>query len=731
MDLACPRYVPSTRDPTPPAISKPARARPNEEAGRRRHGRRRWPWIVGALALALIAFFALFDWNLLRGPAERFASNSTGRTVTIGHLDVRWHWLTPQVVLTDMTIGNPEWGGSDPMGRAGEVMFNVRLMSLLTRNIVIPHLRLKDAEVNFMRDSSGRSNWRFREGDQKGKRNVQVLTLALDNASVGLGDDLHNLSIQLHGFTRKEAPYETRIGFAGTWHTGTFEGTADTGSILSLRGSTQPFPIRIVGRAGKTNIRAEGEVADVTRFRHIDADFAINGPSLASLYPVLGLALPDTPPYQARGRLKRDDSMYAYENFTGKIGASDIAGTARYELRKPRPILSADLRSQTLALADLGPVVGLQSRGTEPGSAKRAVDASGGKIFPDHPFNLEKLNSMDGDVKLAATHLRLPEQVPLENFKVHAKLDAGVLNLDPMTFGFAGGDIVSKVVLDARNDPIAADISADFKRVKLSELLPTLDKVKQSGGSLGAQVRLKGRGNSVAAMMGTANGTVAAGMAGGRVSELAVWLVNLNGGELIPLLFGGDRPTPVRCAAAAMDVNGGVGTIGMFVFDTEESRITADGNVDFRNERLDVTLRPEAKKPGLLSIRGPIHIHGPFRKPAFAVAPQSIARGVGAIALGLVNPLLALVPLVETGGGQDANCAAVLAPVKGALAQSGKSAAEAPAKGEPARREDPAPIVNVPANKATASRSRDGTVGLEQKSERQPPAPIVDVPPKK
>jgi hypothetical protein len=232
-------------------------------------------------------------------------------------------------------------------------------------------------------------------------------------------------------------------------------------------------------------------------------------------------------------------------------------------------------------------------------------------------------------------------------------------------------------------------------------------------------------------MMGSANGSIAAGMAGGRVSELAVWLVNLNGGELIPLLFGGDRPTPVRCAAAALDVKSGVGTIGMFVFDTEESRITADGVVDLRNERLDVTLRPEAKKPGLLSIRGPIRIHGPFRDVDFAVAPQSIARGVGAIALGLVNPLLALIPLMETGGGEDANCAAVLAPVKGALAQSGKSPADAPAKGEPARRDDPAPIVNVPPGKATASRARDGTVGLEQKGDQQPPAPIVNVPPKK
>jgi uncharacterized protein involved in outer membrane biogenesis len=324
---------------------------------------------------------------------------------------------------------------------------------------------------------------------------------------------------------------------------------------------------------------------------------------------------------------------------------------------------------------------------------------------------------MDADVRLAAARLRLPEQVPLQDFSTRAHLEAGVLTLDPMNFGFAGGDIVAKIMLDARNDPLAGNVAVDFKRIKLSELFPTLDKLKQSGGSLGAQARLSGRGNSVAALLGSANGTLAAGMAGGRVSELAVWLVNLHGGELIPLLFGGDRPTPVRCGATVLDVKNGVGTIELLIFDTEESRITGSGSVDLKNERLDIALRPEAKKPGLGSIRGPIRIHGSFSDVDFAVAPQSIARGIGAIALGFVNPLLALLPLVETGPGEDANCRAVLQPVKGAVQQSGKSVNDAPAGGG-GKRDAPAPIVEAP-----AKGSPNG--------DRQPQAPIVDVPPKK
>jgi uncharacterized protein involved in outer membrane biogenesis len=610
---------------------------------------------------------------------------------------------------------------------ARELQFTVRLPSLLTSEIIVPYLRATDTDINFVRDALNRVNWKFGDPDQPSKRGVNVRTLTLNDVRVNYRDLLYDMWADLHGFSRNEGPYETRIGFAGRWLNAPFEGTADTGSIVSLRGSDRPFPMRIVGKAGRTSVQAEGQVIDITRFRHIESDFAISGPSLATLYAPLRVALPETPPYRARGRLKRQGDVYSYENFQGRIGNSDVAGSGRYELRKPRPFLTADVRSKLADIADLGPVVGKDdpartnaAQSTAGATTSPPRRAQSDSVFPQRDFNLEKLNAMDADVRIVADRLRLPEQIPLENFSTHARVEAGVLTLDPLKFGFAGGDIVGTVVLDARENPMAGRTDVNFKRVKLSQLFPTVERLKQSGGSLGAQVRLAGRGNSVADLVGTSNGTVTAGIAGGRVSELAVWLVNLNVGEVIPLLFGGDRPTRVRCGAVALDVKDGVGTISSFVFDTEESRIEGGGSVDLKNERLDITLRPEAKKPGLLSLRGPIRIYGPFRDANFAISSQSIARGAGAVALGVVNPLLALIPLIETGPGEDTDCRAVLEPVRGAIRQSGKSVKEAPVAGEKVSRPDgQAPIVDAPPGKGSSN------------AERQPEAPIVDAKPGK
>ncbi len=108
--------------------------------------------------MVLALFVGLFDWNTLRGPVERYAGRVTGRVVSIGHLDVKTSLPAPAVVLSDVTFGNPEWVAAQPMGRARELRFTVRLASLLTDEMRVPYMKLTNAEVGFVRDAQGRAN---------------------------------------------------------------------------------------------------------------------------------------------------------------------------------------------------------------------------------------------------------------------------------------------------------------------------------------------------------------------------------------------------------------------------------------------------------------------------------------------------------------------------------------------------------------------------------------------
>ena len=97
--------------------------------------KRRWPWVAGALTLALVLFIVIFDWNWFRGPLERYLGESTGRPVRIGHLDVELA-LPPRVIISDLSVGNAEWAGKAPLAALRELMFSVSVPSLFTNNIM-------------------------------------------------------------------------------------------------------------------------------------------------------------------------------------------------------------------------------------------------------------------------------------------------------------------------------------------------------------------------------------------------------------------------------------------------------------------------------------------------------------------------------------------------------------------------------------------------------------------
>jgi hypothetical protein len=129
--------------------------------------------------------------------------------------------------------------------------------TLLTHEIVISHLRLTDADIGFMRLADGRANWRSREDKEPGRRNVRVSTLAVADARVTYRDALYRVEADVRGYTRNDGPYETRIQFTGEWRDGGFEGVADTGSVLSLRGSAGRFCFRAVLKRGQDHFEAD------------------------------------------------------------------------------------------------------------------------------------------------------------------------------------------------------------------------------------------------------------------------------------------------------------------------------------------------------------------------------------------------------------------------------------------------------------------------------------------
>ena len=110
------------------------------------------------------------------------------------------------------------------------------------------------------------------------------------------------------------------------------------------------------------------------------------------------------------------------------------------------------------------------------------------------------------------------------------------------------------------------------------------------------------------------------------------------------------------------------------VFDTAISNIQGEGQIDFKQEQLDIRLDAKPKRKSIFVARTPIHIEGPFSKPDYTLeAGPLLARGGAAAALSVLNPIAAVLALVETGPGRDANCTQLMAKVADAQREAKRS----------------------------------------------------------
>jgi uncharacterized protein involved in outer membrane biogenesis len=631
---------------------------------------RRHPWRValGLLAIALVVLVLLWDWNWFKRPIERQVSARTGRSFHIdGDLDVDLG-RTLTIRADGLRLGNAGWAREPEMASVRRLEFDLRFWPLLRGQAQVPRIVLDRPVLHLQRNRAQEGNWDF--GDGGGElpefRNVRIADGALSYYEPAKKTDIR---LAIGSKARRDGDAEPPIALdgGGRWNGNrlTLSGTAE--SPLELRDTARPYRIDVRAAAGPTRAHARGSLLDPLRMRDFDLRLAIAGQDMDDLYPLVGLALPPTPPYALDGRLTRTldsptRSTWKYDGFRGKVGDSDLAGWAHVSAGgKAKPHLRADLRSRRLDLDDLGGFVGLapaSGRGetTNPALAgKAARQQASDRLLPDDPWKLDKLRAMDADVRLRANRIET-RKLPVDDMDATLALKGGILVLKPLNFGVAGGDIRAIVRMDARETTIRSRADVTARGLTLSRLLPQSAQLgKTAIGKVGGHVAVTGTGNSIARIAATANGDVDAGMGRGEISKLLMEFAGMDLAGILKIKLTHDQQIPIRCAYGDFAVADGVMTPRAMVFDTSETRLNGSGTIDLRNERLDLTLKPKTKRFSPLSLRSPLHLEGSFKHPQLRPDYARMGlRAAAAVLLGSVAAPAALVATTDLGKGKDA-----------------------------------------------------------------------------
>jgi AsmA protein len=632
-------------------------------------------WTVG-LVLALLVALALlltFGLNALRGPITKAVSQATGRELVIdGKIRAVRSWLHPRFRVERVTFSNADWAQEDYLFSAEAVEAEVRLLPLLRGLVVLPEVHLQGAEVNLEQDEEGRKNWVLdtnKEAQKKDSR-VHIERLTLDQGHLSYADAAQEIDIQADLNTD-----ESGLVFAAT---GTYQGlevsaSGHTGHVLSVRDETNPFPLKAEAKIGDTHVGVDGSITGLVGLKAIDTRFTLSGKSMDELYSIVNVALPSTKPYTTTGRLIRKDAVVRYEDFTGKVGESDIAGFLQVDTGGKRPFMQGDLVAKTLNFADLGALLGADESGERD------------RVLPDAPFDPQRWESVDADVKIKAGTVKRPRQLPIEGLSARIQMKDRVLTLNPLEFGIAGGKLAGPVKLDGTTDTIRADIRMRVQKLQLAQLFPTIKENRASVGDIGGLVELAGTGNSVAGMLGSSSGKIGFFMNGGQISAFMMQLAALDLWNAARVKLKGDEPVEIRCAVADFSVNDGLMNTNALVFDTKVVLIEGGGTINLKTEELDLKLHPKPKDSSLASLNSPLYVRGTFSQPKPSPDVGKLAaKGVGAIVMGIVNPLLAVLPLLKEGKEEETPCNQLIAQATASNKKEAAKAATAASSGQSA-----------------------------------------------
>lgn len=646
--------------------------------------------LVAVPASAVLAL-ALMDWNDARPWLAKRIGAALGRPLTIaGQLQVQWRqpaggtarhgWHAalpwPHLVAHDVRMGNPDGIGQPLQASASarQLSFALDPLALPGKTVVIPELRFEQPVLHLLRSADGSNNWTFVSQHPDSPWRVDIQGVAFGKGTVYFSE--------IGGKAQVRARVDTLAGdrrYGVAWHLdGSYNGEAVTGSgkagsVLTLRHG-QPFPLLADVRVGATRLTADGVLQPARQEQRQDQDqrpvfdlrLSVSGPSMASLYGLTGVLLPETPPFSAEGQLRgtpaRGGGQWLYQRFSGKVGSSDISGSVNYTSGKPHNSLSGTVHSRLLQVRDLGPLIGAgqqtqQAQQKQQSGKRRAA----GRVLPDKTFNTENWRSLHADVRYTAERITRDARLPISEVDTHIVLKDGVLALAPLNFRIAGGTLKSQLRLDGSGkagNKVAGELQASARRLKVSELFPRVAALKSSKGVMHGEAKLAATGNSVASLLGQSNGEVSALVQHGSISKVLLEEMGLNLGSVIVASLAGDQQVRLNCMAADFAVKKGLMQTRKFVIDTDEAVIDVSGQINLASESLALRLQPDSKGWRLFSLRSPLQVHGSFSHPQVSVDKSGVALRAGsALALAGVAPFAAMLPLVEGGTVEDRGCA--------------------------------------------------------------------------
>ena len=631
---------------------------------------RMWVWIGGVLlglGAALVLLAILWDWNWLRPMLEVRASAGIGRQVTMERLEVRPGRRTV-ITAHGMHVANPSgFEGADfAIFPSLSVTFDLETW-LRTGRVLLPLVEADRPIFNVLETGTGKNNWvlplpALAGGAANVPPPIEVGDVVINGGVSHVLAAPTKADMTLSISTGQQADRRTlSIDGKGTYANQPITIHAAGGGLLTLQDANTPYPVDFTLANGETHIRMTGSIQNPLALTGADLRLVLAGPDMALLFPLTGIPLPKTPPYQVAGKLDFADGRIEFSNITGHVGSTDLNGALEVDPRGTRMMLTGTLFSHLVDLEDLAGFIGSEpGRVTTPGLTPGQIHditlaKANPRLLPTTPVSITKIRAADAHIVYRSDKV-LGKNMPFDSLAATVTVKDGTIRLSPLRLGLGAGALNGTINLQPVGEELDADVDLKMEKVDVGKLLSAAGL----GGGLGpidGSIKLKGRGASVSSIAGHSNGFVRLFMPlGGEVNALLVDLSGIELGRAFFALIGIPDKEGILCMSADFVLTQGVLATRTLAVNTTGHIITGGGQIDLNRERLALRLRTQAKHFSVGTIAAPILISGTFKDLSFAPDAELALRGGAAVGLGFLFPPAAVLPLIQFGVGDDSPC---------------------------------------------------------------------------
>ncbi len=430
-----------------------------------------------ALIVSAVSWLLLADLGSFKPQIERWASETTGRTVSVNgdlHIDLA---RLSSVVANDIRISNADWAEPADMISVGRLEVRLDLASILNGPIVIELIDLDDARIFLAEPEQGEPNWvlldastESTEDESDEELNILFQQIDIDRVQLTYSSPGRVVPIEINVTQLSQRHREDDfldVSLDGTLNDShmTLDGEVGTWSALL---DSKDVQFNLAARVDTFSFSADGRIDDLLMPRRPRVNFTATAPDINDLLQALGVTHEGQGVIDLRGSLTPAEQGPLVLEVAGEVGRLKIEASGELSDLQDLEDVEFDLLASGDDIRPILEAFGLPQ--TKPAPFMINVDAARhGKVFV-----IENADMVFGQAKFGLS-ARLPDFPSVDDSAIQLQIDGPDIERFREVFnlpGAATGPFSAAFTIDVADD--------GFELVKL-ELETSLGTVLADG----------------------------------------------------------------------------------------------------------------------------------------------------------------------------------------------------------------------------------------------------------